>query len=535
MVQHHRLLVVFFALLNLTLGVARGEDPLRKRVDALIAAKAGPHQASTLADDAEFLRRVYLDLVGRIPSVQEARSFLADGPPDKRSTLVDCLLASDDYPTRMQELFHVMLMERLGDHDAWKKYLHDSFAANKPWNDMARDMLRADPQNETARGAAFFYAKRLDHYGQNPIDFPGLTRDVGRLFLGVDLRCAQCHDHLFIDDYKQDDFQGLFAFFQNTFLQDLAAPAVGEKPTVQKVSFMSVFVKVEKQTGPRLPGGTEIAVPAVHKGEEYAQPPDAKTRFPGMLKFSPLASLAEQLPRAENRQFTRNIVNRLWFAMMGRGLVHPLDLSHTANPPSHPELLDLLAQEFAAHNFDVKWFLRELVLSQTYQRSSMLAGEGPPPPPELFLTAIEKRLSAEQLTRGMSQALGERERLETADGGKPYAELQAKFIKAFANAPREPEDAFSPSLASALFVLHDAAVLEMLASRPGNLVDRLDTMADTDQIAEELYLALLTRFPTDEERAEVADYLAGHPDRRSATLGQLAWALLASTEFCVNH
>lgn len=515
-----------------------GAQPLHTRIDEAIAARAGGRCASSPADNAEFLRRVYLDLAGRIPTVEESRCFLADKSagqsPEKRLALIDKLLASPDYARRMAELFHVMLMERLGDNGPWKQYLESSFAANKPWQEMAREILRADPADEANRGAAFFYAKRLDHYGQNPVDYPGLTRDVGRLFLGVDLRCAQCHDHLYIDDYKQADFQGLFAFFENTYLNDLAAPTVGEKPTTQKVAFMSVFTKIEQQTAPRLPGGTELTIPPLAKGEEFLQPPDKKTKSPGTLKFSPLAALAEQLPRADDRLFTRNIVNRLWFVMFGRGLVHPLDLHHSGNPPSHPELLELLAAEFAAHGFDMKWLLRELALSQAYQRSGLLP-TGEAAPPELFLSALEKRLSAEQLARGMLEATGERSRLEAAEGGKPLVELQAKFVKAFANAPREAEDAFSPSLASALFTLHDASVLDLLTAKPGNLADRLGKAADGNSLADELYLAVLSRMPSEVERAEVGDYLAKHADRRPAAIEQLIWSLLASTEFLVNH
>src|SRR5262249_37489944 len=148
------------------------------------------------------------------------------------------------YPERMRDAFHGLLMERLGDHPEWSKYLVKSFAANKPYDLLAREVLRAAPRDESVRGAAFFYAKRLENYGQNPVDYAGLTRDVGRLFLGKDLRCAQCHDHLFIGDYKQRDFQGLLAFFQNAYLQDGAYPTVGERPTAKKLPFMSVFKKV---------------------------------------------------------------------------------------------------------------------------------------------------------------------------------------------------------------------------------------------------------------------------------------------------
>jgi hypothetical protein len=522
-----RLLVV--AVLCHLPALAAGEEPLHQRIDRLILVGAGKGKPAPQADDAEFLRRVYLDLAGRIPSVAEARAFLADGNLEKRTKLIDNLLAGPDYPRAMQEHFHLMLMERLGDHPAWSEYLRTSFARNKPWDRMAREILRADPTDEKARGANFFYAKRLEHYGENPIDYPGLTRDVGRLFLGMDLGCAQCHDHLFIDDYKQLDFQGLFAFFQNTYLQDPRAPLVGEKPTTKKLEFMSVFKKKPRATGPRLPGGEEIGIPALKKGEEYTKPPDRKKKFPGVPRFSPLEELARRLPRADNPAFTKNSANRLWFLLMGRGIVHPLDLHHEANPPSHPELLDLLAREFAAHEFDIKWLLRELALSETYQRASWLPEGQPEPAPDRFLMAQERRLSPEQLLASILQALGER------PSAAERAEAEKKFLKAFAHPPRDPADEFSPSLKGALFVLNESTVQGWLRPHGENLIARLEKTEDPARIAEELYLAVLTRPPTAEEARTVADYLARRKGRKADALGHLAWALLASTEFNVNH
>ncbi len=517
------------SLLGLFLFVPalRAEDPLHQRVDALILAAAGGKPVSPLGDDAEFLRRVTLDLAGRIPSTQEARAFLKDQAPDKRTRWIDQLLASPDYARRMTDLFHVMLMERLGDHPEWTRYLQASFAANKPWDAMAREILRAAPRDEKTKGAAFFYAKRLDHYGQNPVDYPGLTRDVGRLFLGKDLRCAQCHDHLFVNEYKQADFQGLHAFFQNTFLQDAGYPTVGEKPTLVSLEFMSVFKRVPHKTGPRLPGGQEVMVPVLKKEEVYLKPADPKNKFPGELRFSPLAQLAEQLPRGDNPAFVRNSVNRLWWVMMGRGLVHPLDLHHSANPPSHPELLDLLAQEFVRHRFDIKWLLRELALSQTYQRSSLLPKGEDKIDPKLFLTALEKRLSAEQQLLAMLEATGERKQ-------DTLAPVLVRFQKAFANPAREAEDEINASLKASLFLLNDETVLGWLQPQPGNLMDRL-MKTENGAVAEELYLSVLTRLPSNEEKAEVQAYLGKNAARRQSALFQLAWALLASTEFGVNH
>jgi hypothetical protein len=519
-----------FAIILVLPSLASAAEPLHQRIDAQILKKADGKRPGPLADDAEFLRRIYLDLAGRIPSTEETRTFLQNTAPDKRAKLIDQLLASPDYPRRMQQAFHVVLMERLGDHPEWAKYLHSSFETNKPWDQMVREILRADPKDEKAKGAAFFYAKRLDHYGQNAIDYPGLTRDVGRLFLGMDLQCAQCHNHRFIKDYKQEDFQGLYAIFLNASLVDLKAPAVTEKVMTKKLSFASVFNKVPKEIGPRIPGGKEIDIPTFKKGEEFIIAPDPKKKVAGIPKFSPLAKLAEQLPTAENRAFVKNSVNRIWFLMMGRGIVHPLDLQHSDNPPSHPELLDALADDFAAHHFDIKWLLREIALSQAYQRSSVLPEGQDKLGPETFLVALEKRLSAEQLLSSMLEATGER-----ASATKPgNTALEAKFVRAFANPAREAEDDFAPSLKAALFVLNDDAVLTLLQPKSGNLVDRLGKLAD-DKVADELYLSVLTRPPSAEEKAEVQKYLTKHASRKPTALTNLAWALLASSEFAANH
>ena len=507
-------------------------DELPARVDALIAADVKDAPLGATCDDATFVRRASLDLAGRIPSWQEATTFLDSTDAHKRSQLIDALLASNDYPRRMQDLFHAMLMERRGDSPEWSKFLQTSFEANKPWDQLVREILDPDPTHEAIRGAAFFHTKRLEKVGQQETDYPGLTRDVGRLFLGMDLQCAQCHDHLFIDSYKQVDFQGMYTVYQNTFIRsDLTFPAIGEKVLTKKADFSSVFAKVSLTTGPRIPGGKEIEIPAFEKDQEYLVPPDKKTNFPGTPKFRGMQFIATELPTPENTAFARNIANRLWFVMMGRGLVNPLDQHHPANPPSHPELLDVLAQEIVARKFDMKAMLRQLALSETYQRTTVLPEGTEPPPPETYRVATEKRLSAEQLLSSVLVATGSRDKPREADLEK----LRAAFVKAFGNVPTDPEVEFSPSLKSSLFVLNDPAVLDCLTPQPGNLVERLLKTDDSAALADELYLSVLTRRPTDEERTAVAEYLTQNSDRRSEAVTTHIWALLASTEFCLNH
>lgn len=516
------------------------EPPLHRQLDELVSSKAAGASVAPRASDGEFLRRIYLDLAGRIPTVDEARAFLADSDSDKRTKKIDELLASEDYVRRMSQAFHVMLMERLGDHAEWQKYLQSAFASNKPWNVMAREILNPS-EEEATRGAGLFYSKRLENYGQNPVDVPALVRDVGRLFMGIDVQCAQCHDHLFVDDYKQEYYQGLFAFVGNLQLRTgMDYPAVQEKPLTKKVDFISVFVQVPKSTGPRLPGFDEIEIPTFEKkGDEFEIPPDPKKKLPGKLKFSPVKVLAEQLPSADNQLFKHNIANRVWWLMMGRGLVHPLDLQHAGNAPSHPEMLDLLADQLVQHQFDLKWLFREIALSETYQRSSatddsaILAAA-----PETYRLAIEKPLSAEQLLAAMLTATGEMPRVKAISDAKhesSYTKLSERFVKAFALPAREPEVEHAPSVKAALFLLNDNVVLSWLKPQEGNLADRLGKLTEPDKVAEELYLSVLTRVPTKEETQLVSEHLARHAESREKAVGQLIWSLLASNEFGIGH
>jgi hypothetical protein len=520
---------------------AQSNGTLATRIDQLIEARAaekGFGTASGQADDAEFLRRVSLDLTGAIPTSNAVREFISDPAPDKRTKKLDQLLAGDDYSCRMQELFNTLLMERLGEHPEWQKYLQTAFAANKHWDQMVREMLYPNSEDDSVRGAAFFLSKRLENYGQNPVDMPALTRDIGRLFLGVDLQCAQCHDHLFIEDYKQADFQGIYTFVANTAVRsDAPFPAVIEKPLSKKTDFISVFKKEPKSIGPKLPGLAEIEIPTFPKDQEFEVAPDPAKKNPGKLKFSPLQKLSEQLPTSSNQLFARNIVNRIWAILLGRGIIHPLDLSHADNPPSHPELLDLLASEMVAHQFDIKWLIREICLTRAYQRTSQLAA-GQEPKPESFLVALEKPLSAEQVLHVSLQATGEWQHLVAAakDSAKPIPDdLRLKFLKAFANPPREPEGEFAPSVKTALFIMHDSTIQGWLAPAEARLSQRLMMSSDANQLAEELYLSVLSRMPSDEERADVTASLANAGEKKSKLIENLIWALLATTEFCVNH
>ncbi len=498
-------------------GAALGQEPLSGRIDQLVVAAAGGVTPAPRSGDAEFCRRVWLDLAGCIPPVAELRRFVADGAADKREQLVVRLLASPEHPRRMAELLHVLLMERRGDHDEWQKFLRAACEANRPWDELVRQILVPSADQETTRGAAFFIAKRLETYGQNAVDYPGLVRDVGRLFLGVDLQCAQCHDHLLVRGYKQRDFQGLLAVYQNVTAPGGAFPKVVEKPKFAKLEFVSVFQNTPQATGPRVPGGREFDPPA-------AEDPN----------YKPLALLGTELCRADNPLFARNIANRVWAIMLGRGLVEPLDLHHADNPPSHPALLDLLAAEIVSHGFDLRWLLREIARSETYQRSSCVLAASATPADNSFVIAAQRRLSPEQLYWSVRQALGNEGAAQNQPAAADEIELRKAFLAAFSNPAREPEAGHRPSVQAALFLVNSPLVEGLLEPRDNNLVARAVALNEPQQIAVELYESILSRPPTANEQAELAEYLRAATDRRRA-IANAAWALVASAEFCLNH
>ncbi len=352
-------------LFCLAASVLPAAESLSLRIDSLVEAdQVGP--VAAIANDAEFLRRVTLDLHGIVPTSAEARAFLADAAPNKREILVDRLLSSPRYAVHMANVFDVMLMERRPDKHVptpeWQKYLQAAFQKNVPYDQLAREVLSADGVDPNLRPAAKFF---LDRDAEPNI----MARDVGRIFFGMDLQCAQCHDHPLVDHYLQTDYYGLYAFVNRTvvFADEVAKKSfLGEKSDGE-ASYKSVFTQDAGHIRPQLPGENEIDEPRFRQGEDYVAAP-----LPGVRpvpKYSRRAKLAELATNGANRQFNLNIANRLWGHMMGRGLVHPVDLHHPLNPPSHPAVLDLITNEFVAMKYDMRGLLRELALTRAYQRS----------------------------------------------------------------------------------------------------------------------------------------------------------------------
>jgi hypothetical protein len=408
-------------------GRANAAEPLHETIDRLVEAALVVPPAP-VAGDAEFLRRVSLDLTNRIASTDDARAFLKNPSPTKRRELIETLLASPQYARRLATFLDVTLMERRRDkyvaRPDWETWLYQACLDNRPWDQLVREVLTADGADPAHRAPAKFCLER-------EADPNLLTRDVGRVLFGRDIQCAQCHNHPNVNDYEQREYFGLFSFFQRT---ELVKQASGVYVLAEKAegdaTFESVFAKGQTHAErPALPGDNPETEPLVKAGEEYvARPADKGGPVP---KNSRRELLARAATGGTNRAFNRNIVNRLWAMMMGRGLVHPVDFDHSDNPPTHPELLDRLADEFAAMKYDVRAFLKEVALSKTYQRSfdlpaafdgGAVATVGDVPALEAAAATAKKKVDAATAVAkaARKEALAAREQVD-----KPLKELRA--------------------------------------------------------------------------------------------------------------
>lgn len=399
-------------------------SPLAAEIDRLLAAeRLAPLGAP--ADDAEFLRRVTLDLHGIIPTSDEAEAFFADTSPDKREKLVDELLKSPRFARHMATIFDVMWSERRPDKvvkgSEWYDYLYQSIADGKSYDKIVRDILTADDVTPALRPASKFFHDRDCEPNQ-------LTRDVGRMFFGMDMQCNQCHDHPAIDDYAIGDYYGLYALLSRTHLhtdKKTKAKVIAEKADGE-ASFKSVFTgeSADKVT-PRLPRGPALTEPVVAKGEEYLVKPD-KGEKP-VPKHSRRALLAQAATDGKSELFARNGANRLWAHVFGRGLVHPVDFIHPDNPPTHPAVLDLVTREFQTGGYDIRKILRALVLTRTYQTTYLL-----PDGKALARGQAAKRLTAwEAELKSLNTALTA---AEDAAKKKPEAMTEVRRVRTLVRA-----------------------------------------------------------------------------------------------------
>lgn len=483
-----------------------------------------------VCDDRTFVRRVYLDLAGRIPKRQEADSFIASTQPKKREELVERLLAGSEYAQHMAEVLDVALMDRKGPaaeakrrSGHWLEYLQDSVAANRPWDKMVAEMITARPEAPEQRGAAWFLYERKNNA-------QAMAEAVAPVAFGVSVACAQCHNHPLAHEIKQQQYWGLVAAFNRTTNADTdAGPALSESAVGGFVN----FTNLKKESQPAtltFPNGKTIAEDRPADG---AKEDDAPTKYliapvkghkAGVPKFSRRQAIADAATH-DNPLLARAFVNRTWAILLGRGFVNPVDQMDSRHPPSHPELLAWLSRDFEKNGYDIKHLIRTIVLSRTYQLDSGWPAATPPPQPELFARGLEKPLSAEVLARSLLTATGNRTAPDT-DG------LRQSLIVAF---PAMFEAEYNPSLQQAMFLTNNPQFDSILRSRDGNLTARLLALPMSGERVRTAFIEILGRQPDDAEQHAMEAYLDQRSDRPEAGVRQMAWTLLTSTEFLLNH
>ncbi|MCS6851600.1 MAG: DUF1549 and DUF1553 domain-containing protein [Gemmataceae bacterium] len=487
---------------------------LARWIDAEIqkALDAEKVPASPLADDAEFVRRVSLDITGIVPTADEAAAFIDDPDPAKRAKLIDRLLASPAYGRHMADLWVGWLLPRTSEtrlvrHEPMVRFLEENFNKNKPWNEFVTEIITASgPQDENPAVTFFLFNDTVDK----------VTDNVARHFLGIQLQCAQCHNHPFTG-WQQTEYWGMAAFFMKVQRQD------NRNKALRNGAVPGVAENLSGRAGRRnnLPESAKIVPAKFLQGEEPKLNPNEP--------FRPV--LARWLTSPQNPFFARAMVNRLWHQFFGRGLVNPVDDMHAENQPSHPALLEGLAEQFA-RDFDVKDLIRAICNSQAYQRTSR-------PLPEnvddtsLFSHMAIKALSPEQLYDSLVRVVGtateqrgNRVRSNTTvRGNQSPREVFAAFFRVEETEPTE----YTAGIPQALRLMN-APMLNNTAAALASLVKSDDPNA----VIERLYLATVSRRPRAEELTRLAAYVHNAGNRQQA-YGDILWALLNSSEFALNH
>lgn len=497
------------------IGPVRADEPSPKReamvhrIDDLIARRLAAEgvQPAPQSSDAEFLRRVYLDLTGVTPRVAEVREFLADDSADKRERLIDRLLNSPAHATHLTNTWRrIMLpggmnLEQINNVVGVQNWLRRQFVENLRYDNMVSELLVATEGDQT--GPALYYTS-LDLAPEK------LAGSTARIFLGLQIECAECHDHPF-DRWTQEDFWGYAAFF-------------AQLEREEDRRGMSMLRIADKSTGEvRLPN-TETAVAPHYPGGDEPDPGELGTRR---------VKLAIWMASRDNPYLARAAVNRVWGQLLGRGLVEPVDDLGPHNPASHPELLDELADYFVDSGFNLRELYRTLTQTQTYQRTSEWTTQ-PAPPAELFARMPLKALSGDQLYDSLNRILN---RTPAQAAGSPLLDPQRQaFVARVESTGRSPLD-YEAGVLQALTLLNGADIAEATDGQRSPLLGGVDAPWLTgEERIEALFLATLSRPPTEEERrACLASLENRSPGERGKQLGDVLWALLNSAEFAFNH
>jgi hypothetical protein len=471
-------------------------------------------EPSLLADDATFVRRVYLDTIGRLPTSKEAREFLVNSAADKRPRLIDDLLQRPEYAEYWTMLWSDLL--RIDQQTitpegavAATRWLKKQFVENRPYDAMVREILTVQGGG-LAESPAPIYKAMLEP--------EVLSRSVSQVFLGVRIECAQCHHHPF-ERWSQDDYFGLAGFF--TGLTRKNVPNRGEV----LLSRGGTDLK-----HPR----TGVVIPARALGAPSADFKNITDRR---------IALANWMTAPDNKFFAPALVNRLWAHYLGRGLVEPIDDLRETNPPTNGPLFDALAKHLRDLKYDQKAFTRTLLNSRVYQLSGMPQGSNADDR-QNFSHAYDKALPAEVLLDSVCNVTGVPEKFNGWPLGYRSVQLwdsrvPSYFFRIFGRPVRntvcECERSNEPSISQALHLLNSPELSGKLHHPDGTVKRWAETISDDNALIDELYLAAVSRFPTEQERQLTKSHLANNPQSRRTAAEDILWALLNSKEFLYNH
>jgi hypothetical protein len=489
------------------------------------------------ADDAEFLRRVYLDLTGRVPRVPEARAFLADKAPDKRARLVDSLLESPTHATHLAALTRADWFPNAGNNfrlgfelPGLETWLADRFRQNKPYDDTVRYILTAevdlgqrgrvaaDDVRRPSMGSPDGLAAARTFYRAADGKPEEMAAATTRLFLGVKLECAQCHDHPFAP-YTQEQFWEFAAFFgEFTPLSPVSPSFVGPLPPQYDRNRISI---------PSRTKAVEKTVEARHFDDTPIVWGDAR---------SPRQELAAWLIGPGEKYFARNVANRTWAHFFGLGIIDPVDESFDKNPPTHPELLNALTAALIESNYDLRVLMRGITMSKAYQLSSKLTHPTQTNPRQ-FARMNVKGMTGGMVFDSLTAATGYRVTPDDTNF-RPFDQgLRGTFLARFTQIGKRTET--PTSILQALMLMNGQFVTDMTSMEKGDVLAAIAdaSFLDTPGKVETLFLAALTRKPTPEEIERFGSYVdrGGPSSDPKKALADVFWVLLNSTEFLFNH
>lgn len=497
-----------------------------------IAAEKIP--VADVASDAEILRRLTLDIAGRIPTVAEIDLHKNLNDIKNREKLVDQLINSPDYAYHLRNKLEPMLMGKHGSDGDLRNYLLKAARENWSWDRIFRDSMIGDESNPDQKPALVFIKKRIG-------DIDALTNDTSRIFFGVSINCAQCHDHPLVADWYQDHYFGFRSFLNRTYATK--KNTLAEKYT-DELKFKTTEGK-EKVAKIMFLSGEVVEEPKVEKTKEQLkqedeevkkQMKDDKAPPPKPPEFRPREKLVEIALRTDGKTepfLAKSIVNRTWARYFSRGLVHPLDQLHSENPASHPELLQWLTRDFIKHKYDMQRLIRGIVLSEPYLRSSSWASDAELPADRYFARMVPRVMTPRQYTMSLNLATisPKHQVLPTDEAWTKKREDLENQSNGMASQIEMPGEHFQVSVDEALlFSNNDRVRNEYLRDGNDRLVGYLKEMVDNKEVITAAFLSVFSRPPNAEELAAFESYLSKRGEDRLEGIKQIVWALIASPE-----